>query len=145
MRTGTYSLVLGLLCMYGCSTADHTASYRIDEVTTLQLQLETIHPYLDEYERTAVLVRKGKPNVHQTMMLDSGGYSATNLYRCGSGTFLLVGYFDVWKIDSIDGLITEGDCADRIYLGVFDGSSRRPWQFHPASLRQELDLVPSGG
>jgi hypothetical protein len=137
--------LFGFLLICSCSRAERTASYRIDEGLVLQVRLETIHPFLAEYERTAILVREGKPSLHRTMMLDPGGYSATNLYACGSGVFVLESFFDVWKIDSTTGAISESDCADRVYLGVFDGSPGGPWQFNHADLRPEVHLVPSGG
>ena len=145
MRSRTHLWLLGLLLVCSCSTAERTASYRIDEGLMLEVRLETIHPFLAEYERTAILVRKGKPDLRRTMMLDHGGHSATNLYACGSGVFILDGYFDVWKVDTIAGTITEGDCVDRVYLGVFDVSPSGPWRFHHAEVLPDVDLVPSGG
>lgn len=145
MRSLRWPWLLGFLCISACSTADHTASYMINDEAKLKVQLKAIHPYLAEYERTVVLVRKGKPIVRKIMMLDSGGYSAGNLYDCGSGVFMLKGYFDTWRIDGVAGKIWEGDCDDPVYLGVFEGGGSVPWQFHGADLRQEVDLVPSGG
>lgn len=145
MRSRTYLCLFGFLLICSCSRAERTASYRIDEGLVLQVRLETIHPFLAEYERTAILVGKEKPDLRQTMMLDHGGYSTTNLYTCGAGVFVLDGYFDAWKIDSVAGTIREGDCADRNYLGVFDVSPSGPWKFYRADERPEADLVPLGG
>ena len=144
MSPRTCLWVLGLLLLCSCSRAGRTASYGIGDGVMLQVRLESMHPFLAEYERTAILVRKGKPDLRRTMMLDHGGYSATNLYACGSGVYVMEGFFDTWKIDSMAGTMSEGDCVGRVYLGVFDGGSGRPWQFHHARVRPEKDLTPSG-
>jgi hypothetical protein len=131
-----------------CRGAEHRAAY-MPEAGSILLVVELVstHAFLAEYDRFAVLVQKEKEICRRKLFPDSGGYAATNLYRCSRNRYVLKGYFDSWVVDLNDATISEGKCGpvDPEYIGIFEGGGSRPWKFYPSSEREEKKLVPKGG
>lgn len=127
----------------GCANPVIEASVTLNDESVLSVELDPIHPYLAEYDRTAVLRNPGASPVRQKLFLDTGGYTASNLFRCGRSLFMLKGYFDSWLIDTSARTIQKGECESQEYIGVFDGVER--WEFYPAAERAQRELIPSGG
>ncbi|ACO76343.1 hypothetical protein AvCA_00760 [Azotobacter vinelandii CA] len=146
MRYRAITLSIIAAWLVGCGGDDNlVASYSIGKDVALRLELKPIHPFLAEYERIAVLQGSDGSTVRQKLALDTGGYSATNLYQCGPARFMLKGYFDNWLIDTAAGTVRSGACDSPVYIGIFEGKGREPWRFHSSQQRPEKALIPSGG
>jgi hypothetical protein len=139
---------IALLPLGACTGADHRASYSNKaQGVTIAIELFTTHPFLAEYDRVLVLSSHGKDIARQKLFPDTGGYSSSNLYRCGPTKYMLKGYFDVWVIDITSGTITEGKCKDGSseYVGIFYGGGSKQWRFYSSSEHKEEKLEPQGG
>jgi hypothetical protein len=115
-----------------------------DSKITIAMGLVHTHALLAEYARFAILVENGKEISRRRLFEDTGGYTSSNLYRCGPDKYMLKGHFDTWVLDLKAQAITEGACrsTNPNYVGVFDGGGSKPWKFYPASERKEMKLEP---
>jgi hypothetical protein len=119
-----------------------------DSDTQVIVQLVPMHAFLGEYRRSLVLRKSGVADVRVEMFPDTGGYSRTQLYRRPDGTYVVRGFFDSAKIDLAGHrLITEPERREAVgmYIGAFDHSDDRQWQFLDANQSPEQPLVASGG
>ena len=139
-----FATVLAVV-LSSCGASPLVATLAISDAAQLSIELRPSHPFLAEHDRIAVLQQLGHTPVRVQLAPDSGGFSTTNVYRCGPGTLMLTGYFDSWIVDSARGTVTEGKCDSHSYLGVFDGGGSAPWRYYSASERPERLLEPRGG
>src|SRR5690606_41161710 len=65
----------------GCANPVIEASVTLNDESVLSVELDPIHPYLAEYDRTAVLRNPGASPVRQKLFLDTGGYTAPKIGR----------------------------------------------------------------
>ncbi len=140
--------MLFLLLQIGCRGTKYVAEFiSKDNRITIAVELVSIHAFLAEYDRFAILVVNGKEVIRKKLFPDSGGYASSNLYRCSPTTYMLQGYFDTWIVDTNVKTITEGKCesSNLEYIGVYEGGGSRPWKFYSSSERQEMKLEPKGG
>ena len=107
----------------------------------ITIELEPMHLYLAEYQRTLVLRSPGKTDIRVKIFPDTGGYSRAQLYRLADGRFLLHGYFDAYVIDPQKHAISEDgkNIPNGSYLGAFDDRGRE-WGFNEAVLSPEQPL-----
>lgn len=125
----------------------HTASYlnKKDDVK-ITMNLYQAHPYLAEYDRELVFGSVEEIFDYRDLPMDTGGYAAANLYRCGVGRYLLDGYATDEHIGMIGGKSYDGDCkVSNKYLGVFTGGGSLPWRFCDAKDCPEKTLRMRGG
>ncbi len=143
------SFFLGVLIFYIFNNSpDRAATYNdSSNKVSVSLELYHMHPYLAEYERELVLSKNGREKNRQSLFPDTGGYTSTNLYSCGSNIILVQGYFDEWIANLSDYSITKGNCTtqEKTYIGAFHGAGRQPWKFFSKSDREEKLLEPQGG
>ncbi|MEO6292515.1 MAG: hypothetical protein ABIO88_07820 [Burkholderiaceae bacterium] len=112
------------------------------------MELTPSHLFLAEYKRTLVLRKKGLPDQRVVMVPDTGGYSRAQLYRLSDGRFFVRGYFDAIKIDPTKHRLTmesETQPVTGTYLGAFDDTAERKWQFISANKSPEKSLVAKIG
>ena len=112
------------------------------------VQLEPMHPYLAEYRRSLVLRKVGASDQRAVMFPDTGGYSRTQLYRLADGRFLVRGYFDAVIIDPEKHTLVVAPTGMRgqgTYIGAFDDTTDRRWQFIEEVRSPELPLEARGG
>jgi hypothetical protein len=153
MRISKALLILVILALnaslqISCRDVKHWATYTPHAGgPSIAVELVSIHAFLAEYDRFAVIMEDGKEVVRKKLFPDSGGYAATNLHRCGPHKYMLKGYFDTWILDLATKTIIEGKCEvpKPEYIGIFEGGGNRPWKFYSASERKETLLEPKGG
>ena len=141
-------LFLTILPIQACSDTNHQAIYILNKNgSSIAIELSPIHPFLAEYDRILILSLQGGKITKQKLFPDTGGYSSSNLYKCGPTIYLVKGYFDEWIVDLEAGTIIEGQCkeADLEYVGVFKGGGSNPWQFYLPSEYKETKLEAKGG
>ena len=119
-----------------------------DSDTQIVLELTPSHPFLAEYKRTLVLRKNGFPDQRVGMVADTGGYSRTQLYRLPDGHFFVRSFFEVIKIDPMKHrliVLPEKQVVDGTYLGAFDDTSERKWQFISADKSPKQTLIAELG
>lgn len=144
----SFLFIITIFCVSICHAADRSATYfEADGNTSISLELFHIHPFLAEYDRDLVVLLKGRAPIRHRLFPDTGGYTATNLYKCGDSQYLIKGYFDSWIVNIHDPSIKEGECDGKElkYIGGFHGAGSKPWVFSPASEREEQPLKPYRG
>jgi hypothetical protein len=143
------ALLVGAACAVDWYVPDHTATY-VDPIgNSITVELYLAHPYsppYNEYYRTLRVAGQGSLRGKFELFMDTGGYTAANLWSCGGSRYLLESYFEQVYVDAATCVIANGKCAGAMkYLGIFDGNSRSPWQFHSADQRPYRKLEPRGG
>lgn len=144
-----YSILLLInLPLAGCIDRSQQASFVLNSSNIeIIFELKSKHIFLAEYKRYVIIQKNGKEIIRQELFPDTGGYGASNLYRCNENVFFLKGYHDQWVLDFNQNSITAGECIDENpeYVGVFDGGRRTPLTFYTPLERKELKLEASGG
>ena len=138
---------LALSLLGACSWQEQVATYTDpDNGHSISISLESAHPTLAEYERTLILRKLSGEETSVKLTLDTGGYTAANLYACGPGTYMLDSYSEFVIVDTNTGIAKQGKCSGKAsYVGVFDFNGNEPWSFIPGSKRPEEALVLRGG
>ena len=139
-------IVLAAIPSTGFASGNRSASFLDQETgTSITIELQSNHPYLAEYRRK-LIIKRGNLETTKDLVGDTGGYTATNVYRCADNSILLDGYLDTTLVDTSTGKAGPGNCIGaRIYIGLFDGGGSKPWMFFPASERPETVLTMRGG
>ena len=137
------------IALAACCTAcgpDHSAVFHAADGASITIELRHSHPTLAEYDRRVILAKDKGVAATSSLMRDTGGYAAANLFRCSAATYMLDSYGDALFIDAKMGTVQHGKCrTTSTYLGVFDGGGSKPWRFIPASRREERELRRLGG
>jgi hypothetical protein len=136
------ALIAGLLALSYAFPPTYKAAVDLPGTSsTVGIELEPMHLYLAEYQRTLVLRSPGTADVRIKMFPDTGGYARAQLYRLSDGRFSLRGFFDAYVIDPRALTISEEKGATRggSYLGAFDDRGHE-WRFNEAAVSPEQSL-----
>lgn len=125
---------------------DHSAAFLAPNGVSITIELRHSHPTLAEYDRQVILANDRGVAATASLMRDTGGYAAANLYRCSADTYMLDSYGDLLFLDAKIGTVQRGRCrSTSTYLGVFDGGGSERWRFIPRAHREEKELRMLGG
>ena len=143
---GSRLVAIALAAFCTACGPDHSAAFLAPKGVSITIELRLSHPTLAEYDRKVILTKDKRVAATWSLMRDTGGYAAANLYRCSAATYMLDSYGDSLFIDAKMGTVQQGKCRSAsTYLGVFDGGGSEPWRFIPASQREEKELRMLGG
>jgi len=144
MRCAIRSIAIAatLVALYSCGRSEERASFLVpDSKATVFVARDSVHAFLAEYERRALVELDGISSGHQQLFPDTGGDSRTNLYQLDARKVLLRDADASYTIDLSSGRITKDAIRQKAngrFLGSFDTDDSHTWRFIPASERREL-------
>jgi len=148
MRGCAVVLLIGLLFESCYRSTAERASYQVpDSDVCVVVQRTSAHSFLGEYVRSVHLDVAGESVSQHDLLLDTGGYSRTNLYRLGPTLFVLRDADASYLIDIVSRTLSQDDQRRKpeTFVGSFDVDSSNVWRFIPSSSRPELPTEFAGG